>query len=221
DPEHDLLKSGVYVDANTDSTVNVGDHIQYTFTVTNTGNVTVSGIVINDGVIGVTNLALVPATLAPGETGTVTYNYPVTQSDINNGGVYNIATAEGDDPTVDPVEDESEDPNPLDPGDPNYDPTCEDCTFTELSQDPELERRKSGVSGDGNSDVTAYERDHIQYTFTVTNTGNVTVSGIVINDGVIGRSEERRVGKEWRSGGTATDSYNYPVTQSDINKGGA
>src|SRR5690606_12910716 len=140
-----LYKEGAYADTNTGGTVNVGDHIEYTFTVTNTGNVTVSSIVINDAVIGVTNLPLVPATLAPGQTGTATYNYPVTQADINAGGVHNIAVVTGEDPNGDDVTDESEDPNPLDPSDPNYDEDCEDCTFTELSQDPELTLYKEGA----------------------------------------------------------------------------
>jgi large repetitive protein len=61
DPEISLLKS-----ASVGGTGNVGDQITYTFTVTNTGNVTVSGLVINDATIGVSNLAVVtPARCCP------------------------------------------------------------------------------------------------------------------------------------------------------------
>jgi hypothetical protein len=44
----------------------------------------------------------------------------------------------GDDPDGEEVEDESEDPTPLDPNDPEYDPECPDCTFTDLPNIPDV-----------------------------------------------------------------------------------
>ncbi|NMH23760.1 DUF7507 domain-containing protein, partial [Flavobacterium solisilvae] len=108
------------------------DTIVYTFTVTNTGNVTVNNLTINDAVIGVSNLTVTPSTLTPGQVGTATATYAITQADINNGGVHNIATATGTDPNNNPVTDDSEDPTPIDPSSPDYDPSCPTCTFTDL-----------------------------------------------------------------------------------------
>ena len=66
-----LSKEGTYQDNNGDDVVNVGDSVIYTFTVTNTGNVTIDNITIDDATLGITGLVVVPSTLAPTESGTV------------------------------------------------------------------------------------------------------------------------------------------------------
>src|SRR5690625_3486226 len=218
DPSVELLKSGVYVDANEDGTVNPGDEIEYTFTVTNSGNVPLTDVVINDARIGAEDL-FVADEMIPGAEETVVFTYTITQEDINDGGVWNIATVTGDDPSGDPVEDDSEDPEPLDPSDPNYDPDCPDCTFTELDQDPSVELLKSGVYVDANEDGTVNPGDEIEYTFTVTNSGNVPLTDVVINDARIG-AEDLFVADEMIPGAEETVVFTYTITQEDINDGG-
>src|SRR5690625_7792734 len=72
-----------------------------------------------------------PIGLDVGQSDETTFTgvYVVTQADINAGGVYNIATTTGTPPKGDPMEDDSEDPNPLDEDDRNYDTECPDCTL--------------------------------------------------------------------------------------------
>src|SRR5690606_1555040 len=131
-PELKLEKVGTYIDTNNDGVVNVGDHIRYDFTVTNVGDVEVGSLVINDTDINVTNLAVDPATLQPTEVGTATYTYAIQSSDIEAAGVWNLAIVRGETPGGAEVTDESEDPEPLEPGDPGYSEECPDCTYTPL-----------------------------------------------------------------------------------------
>src|SRR5690606_35368215 len=96
----------------------VGDVITYDIVVTNTGNVTIDNIVLTDA------NAVIPAgeenigTLDPAESATITVTHTVTQTDLNSGSVSNQATAAGEDPTGDPVTEDSDDPGTPDPNDP-------------------------------------------------------------------------------------------------------
>ncbi len=97
----------------------VGDLINYTFTVTNTGNVTVHDV-------GVADVPTAPAgpssppecqslstpagtcsgdttTLAPGQSAKFTASYPVTQADLDHGSVADSATTSGLTPGDTPV----------------------------------------------------------------------------------------------------------------------
>src|SRR5690625_1860510 len=217
DPSIELLKSGVYVDATDDSITNPGDEIHYTFVVTNTGNVTLTDVVLDDDRLGVVGLP-VSSSMEPGDIVTVTYEYVVTQEDIDDGGVWNIATATGEDPEGDPVEDDSEDPEPLDPSDPNYDPDCPDCTVTELEQDPSIELEKIASPGDYR------DGDEIEYTFVVTNTGNVTLSNITLQDtlpGIVISGNDHPLTLSPGESDMTHFTARYVVTDADIvNRGG-
>ncbi|UMB53397.1 Ig-like domain-containing protein [Lutibacter sp. A64] len=218
-PMISLEKDGVYEDTDGDSMVSVGDIIKYTFSVENTGNVTVSALTIDDTTIGITGLAVTPSTLAAGETGTASLDYAITAADIAAGSVSNTATAKGTDPDGDPVTDDSEDPTPLDPNDPAYDSSCPDCTVTPLEQTPMISLEKDGVYEDTDGDSMVSVGDIIKYTFSVENTGNVTVSALTIDDTTIGITGLAVTPSTLAAGETGTASLDYAITAADIAAG--
>ncbi|WP_345012370.1 beta strand repeat-containing protein, partial [Christiangramia aestuarii] len=162
-PAIELVKTAVYSDINSNSVKDAGDEITYTFTVTNTGNVTVSNISIDDALTGSNDLAINPADLAPGATGDVSVTYTITQADMDAGFVSNSATATGDSPSgTDDVTDVSDNGDPTD-GDNNP-------TTTPLTQNPAMTIAKAGSFNDENGNGYAEAGETISYTFSLTNT---------------------------------------------------
>ncbi|MEE4177750.1 MAG: HYR domain-containing protein [Bacteroides sp.] len=74
---------------------NVGEEINYTITVTNNGNATLTDVVVTDPLTG---LDFTIETLLPGETATFNETYIITYDDLFNGSVENTALASGFDP---------------------------------------------------------------------------------------------------------------------------
>ena len=94
-----------------------GDKINYAFTVTNTGNVTLTGITVTDPKLVAPNGSISggPITLAPGASDATTFtgSYTLTLTDINAGTFTNTATATGNPPTGSPVTDQDDDTQTL------------------------------------------------------------------------------------------------------------
>ncbi|HOV82944.1 MAG TPA: hypothetical protein PLQ01_09765, partial [Methanothrix sp.] len=81
--------------------VNIGDTVTYCFNVTNTGDVTLTGITVSDDIYGTVTLGT--DTLAPGASTTGTITHVVVESDASS--VTDTATATGTDPIGDTVTD--------------------------------------------------------------------------------------------------------------------
>src|SRR5699024_1098148 len=168
----EMIKDGDFDDANGDGVANVGEDINYSITVSNTGNVTITDIQVTDPRIG-GNIGMIHD-LAPSTDSVLNFNYTLTQMDIDSGGVHNIAYGAGTDPQGDPVRDTSTSNNPLQPGDDGYDPDCPDCNYTPVPQSGDMEMIKAGNFNDANGDGVANVGEDINYSITVSNTGNVT-----------------------------------------------
>ncbi len=158
----------------------LGETITYTIIVTSVGNVSVTDINIVDPnadtiVLNSTNgtddgLDEIVNSMAPGETATFIATHNITQEDLDNNQVSNIATVGSLDPGGGSVTDLSDDPD---------DPTTntDDPTVTPLYAGPSLTISKSA---DDTSNVTLGQT--ITYTYIVTNNGNITFDNVSIND---------------------------------------
>ena len=167
----------------------VGGTISYTITVTNTGNVTLTNVVVADAKVG---LNATIATLAPGGVETYTRTYTVTQTDVDAGQVVNTATATGKDPDGNDVTDDD----------------TETVTGTKT---PAIEVVKTAASA-----VLPAVGDSISYTITVTNTGNVTLTNVVVADAKVGLNTTIAT---LAPGGVETYTRTYTVTQTDVDAG--
>ena len=175
-------KTGTFNDANGNGYADVGETIDYTITVTNTGSITLYNVTVTDPLTGLSQNV---GTLAPGQSTQVTTTYTVTQSDIDAGEVVNQATATGQDASGTDVTDDSDDPNDTTDVDPDGDGDPDDPTHTEVPQHADITVEKTGTFNDENGNGMADVGETITYTFTVTNTGNVTLTDVTIDDPLV------------------------------------
>ena len=170
------------------SGVAAGDVITYAITATNNGNVDLTGVVVTDELVGFTSEGF---DLARGESKTFTQTYTVTEDDMVAGSVRNVATATSNDPSGNVV-----------PG------SGETTTETEAI-DGALSVVKTAAAG------SYAAGDTVDYTITVTNTGNVTVYDIKVADSKTGLDETVTLAK----GESKTYPTSYVVTDEDVAAG--
>src|SRR5580765_6721996 len=180
--------------AGTPSGSTAGSTIAYTFVVTNTGNVTLSGIVVNDAQLDAA-ATCAATTLAPGASTTCTGTHTITQAEVDAGHVANSATAGGTPPgggtTTSPP----------------------DTTDTPIAAAPALTIDKSAGTPSGSTAGST-----IAYTFVVTNTGNVTLSGIVVNDAQLDAAATCAA-TTLAPGASTTCTGTHTITQAEVDAG--
>ncbi|MBO3118093.1 DUF11 domain-containing protein, partial [Winogradskyella sp. DF17] len=190
------------LDLGTDGVATPGDIITYTYTVFNTGNVTLFDIDVAENAADFTGTGTLPTPIyASGGSdedgqgdlqdlivgpGTIVFTstYAITQADIDLGTIINQATTNATAPLGDPVTDDSDDPNNPRDIDTNGDGEPDDPTTTVIPQTPEITIIKVDTLNDG-GDGVADAGDTITYAFTVTNTGNVTLTNVTVTDPLV------------------------------------
>ena len=182
----------------------LGDVITYTFAVENTGDTTLFNITVTDPMEGLTITENQNFTLEVGDSSnTITGTYTITQEDIDAGNVTNSALATSQDPEGYDITDTS--------GTTKENDTP---TVTPLERNPNIVLVKSAIlSGTGSLD------DAITYIFTIENTGDTTLTNIVITDPMIGLTIDGNTFTSLAPGITTIAVGTYTITQDDIDLG--
>ncbi len=184
----------------------VGQPVTYTFRVTNNSNVTVTGLSVADSQAAPAgNLDGAPScgttTLAPAATTTCTATYTVTQADLNNGSIKDSAVATG-----------------RTAGGATLTSNTASATVTAV-QTPAVAVTKTASP----TTVTTVGQT-VTYRFSVTNTGNVTLTAVHVNDSQTAPAGSLTSGPTCTAttldpGASTTCSATYTVTQADLNNG--
>ena len=173
-----------------------GDVINYINTVTNPGNVTLTNVTLVDPLTG---LDVLLPTLAPGDSASYASSYTLTQDDLDNNG--NPDSNGFIDNTV--VADSAETFSVADSE------TVPVLTRTGLQYDQEL----LSVTGGNGNDIADAAGDVLNYQFTVTNFGNVTLTGLSLGDSLTGLVIS---GESLAPASFRTYLGSYTLTQADL-----
>jgi uncharacterized repeat protein (TIGR01451 family) len=181
-----------------------GDVITYTFDVTNTGNVTIHDLAVNETAFSGTgtrpSASCPTTTLAPGTMTTCTATYTATTADIDAGRVTNTATATGTSAGGAEVT------------------SPPDSAAVSLTQTPALSLIKLAPPGPL---TTAGEQ--VTYRFVVANSGNTTITDLAINELAFSGSGTQPIAScpitTLAPGASTVCTATYTVTQADIDAG--
>jgi uncharacterized repeat protein (TIGR01451 family)/gliding motility-associated-like protein len=211
-PAVEIIKKGVLNDTNGDGFAQKGETITYTFSVTNTGTMQLTNIVVTDPMVTVTGGPL--AILNVGATDNTTFKagYVVTQADVDAGSVNNQALVTAKPIVGLPISDLSDSDDPALPG-------KNDPTITKLRQKPDLKLLKEGSYEDVNKDGVVSVGDRINYIFRVVNTGNVTIKNITVSDPMVAVLGGPIYSLEPLAIDATTFTASYTITQTDIDLG--
>ncbi|VAW32809.1 internalin, putative [hydrothermal vent metagenome] len=163
------------------NSVNIFDDtsVTYCFVVTNTGDAYLDDFVLNDATLGInqTNMTLLNGTFPVAPNASAVYYYETTVADNV------VNTAEVD---ANPVDSAGNDI----PGLPNVSDT-DTATIDLLAPEMTLEKtvylgHDNALSCPGNANVTLSNNGNVTFCFTVTNTGDVDLADVAINDVTLG-----------------------------------
>ena len=170
-PQVSIVKSGAVSPPADQGGVLVDDTIAYSYLVTNAGNVSLTSVTVNDPTGGPVTCPTPSPALTPGDSVTCTADTPhtVTQDDVNAGQVTDTATATGT--GVRGGQSPPSDPSTV---------TIPAAAVVSVSLD------KLAIVDPAGDQLGATVGDTIHYAYLVTNTGNVSLTAVTVDDPTIG-----------------------------------
>ena len=179
-PSIEVTKTAIIYDDDVDGYNGLGDTIEYTIAVENTGNINLSDLYITDNLTALNGDSLslttgptfisnssssTEGTLQPGETATYIATYVISQQAVDAGGVSFTAIATASTPNG--FEDVVTESN---------------STTIVTNSNPSLAVTKEVAQIIDDGDGFIGSGDIIDYTITITNTGNLTLNNVTIQD---------------------------------------
>ena len=207
-----LLKTvDAIVNSNGNALTDAGDTIEYRFTVTNTGNVPLTTVTVTDPLVIVAGGPIATLDAGKSDTTTFTASYVITDADVAAGHVINQATAFGASPAAVVVSDVSD----------GEDNTQNDPTVTALANTPAIALVKSvSTISDTNGNGSTDAGDIINYVFAVTNTGNVALANVTVNDPKVTVTGGPLASLGVSQTDAITFHASYVITTADVDAGG-
>jgi len=141
--------------------ISAGSGLTYTVTASNTGNVTLSNVVINDDLIAPQEASCV--TLAVGDSCVLSGSYTVTQADIDTGQIVNTALAEASETDQQQI-----------------------SVTTPIARSPALSLDKALIDAPSPIGVGSV----LSYRVTAINSGNVTLTNLLVGDSMLRPSQQ-------------------------------
>ncbi len=213
DPSVMLEKAtnGIDADTPTGPFLAVGDAVTWTYTVTNDGNVPLTGVAVTDDIVAAADISCAASladaggdnvidVLMPDEvvictaTGVATDGQYANVGDVTGQPAFPTAPGPGFDP-ADPAT------YPTDPAgyDDITDPATGDPIAAEEADDPShyyafdaaitLEKATNGVDADSPTGPFVDQGDTVTWTYTVSNTGNVPLANATVTDNVVAAAD--------------------------------
>jgi uncharacterized repeat protein (TIGR01451 family) len=182
----------------------IGSTVNYSYTVTNTGTVPLTGVAVSSPLVGLSARTYswpgTPGTLAAGQTVTATATYVLQRAEVDAGVLATTAAVAGTPPTG-PVVTASASPS------------------LTLAAAPVITLTKSAAPT-----VVQSAGQVVTFSFVATNTGNVTLSSVVITDSLPGVSAISygtwpTTANTLRAGQAVTATATYTVTSGDVAAG--
>ncbi len=191
------------------------DTIEYSFTVKNTGNVTLTSIAVTDNkapsiICPVNSLLPTQSTICLG-------TYELTLADFDEGSVENKALATGTEPDGSQSSDVSGTDETNDTPTISTLPQTPALTLTKMAAAPTTSSGASATLVDVGDKLVVDDGDSIVYTFTVANTGNVSLTGIDVTDAKL--PTVTCATTALAPGASTTCTGTYAITQIDLDAG--
>jgi len=168
------------------TTCEIGDIIEYTYNISNTGDVTIQELTLTDDKLG--TITLPNTTIQPGKSIIQTANYTITETDFP-GPVINFAIVEGKTSN-------------------NQSICATDNESVNIVYSSEILLEKQA-----NVSMASVE-DQITYIYNITNTGDVTIHGLTLTDDKLGTITLPNT--TIQPGKSIIQTANYTITETDL-----